>query len=363
MSSALARLRLVRTESVGPITYRRLMERFSSAEEALDALPALAASGGRATPPRIPPLAEVEREYAATKKLGGRFVFLGDPDYPELLAELPDAPPALAVLGDVSLLCARAAGVVGARNASANGLRLAEHLGADLAVQLTVVSGLARGIDTAAHTGALRAGKTIAVVAGGLDVPYPEENTRLQQRIAESGAVVTEAPLGTAPLDRHFPKRNRIIAGLALGLVVVEAAQRSGTLHTVRRALDAGREIFAVPGHPLDPRSAGGNALLRQGAHLTETAADVFANLPAYALPHTKAAGFAEPGAPASPADLAAARAKIPALLGPEPVGVDEIARHCQLSEAAVAAVLLELELAGLAETLPGHRVVRPSGP
>ncbi|MDE1896738.1 MAG: DNA-processing protein DprA [Rhodospirillales bacterium] len=361
---ALGFLRLARTESVGPVTYRRLLSRFSSPDEALAALPALAKSGGRATPPRIPPMAEIEREYDAILHLGGSFLFLDQPGYPAYLAELADAPPAIAVLGDAGLLTSRSIGIVGARNASANGMRLAAHLAAELAPHLTIVSGLARGIDTAAHEGALRGGRTIAVIAGGLDVPYPPENTLLQRRIAENGAVVAEAPLGTAPIGRHFPKRNRIIAGLTLGLVVIEAAARSGSLLTARLAVEAGREIFAVPGSPLDPRARGGNDLLRQGAHLTETAEDVLTNLPASRTP----LGFAEPPPlwqddPAPEDELPRARREISGLLGPEPVGVDEIARRCQLSIPSIRAVILELELAGRAECLAGDKVVLAEDP
>ncbi|MBU6449376.1 MAG: DNA-processing protein DprA [Rhodospirillales bacterium] len=363
--TALGFLRLARTESVGPVTYRRLLSRFSGPDEALHALPGLAISGGRANPPRIPPMAEVQREYEAVRRLGGMFLFLDQPGYPAYLAELPDAPPAIAVLGDVSLLSSRSIGIVGARNASANGMRLAAHLAAELAPHLTIVSGLARGIDTAAHEGALRGGRTIAVIAGGLDSPYPPENQDLQRRIAETGAVVAEAPLGTAPIGRHFPKRNRIIAGLTLGLVVIEAAPRSGSLLTARLAAEAGREIFAVPGSPLDPRARGGNDLIRQGAHLTETADDVLANLPARRTPPQ---GFAEPPPlweenQAPEEELHRARREIPALLGPEPVGVDEIARRCQLSITSIRAVILELELAGRAECLAGDRVVLPEDP
>jgi DNA processing protein len=363
---SLGLLRLARTESVGPVTYRRLLARFSGPEDALDALPALAKSGGRATPPRIPSLAETEREYETVSRLGGVFLFLDQPGYPEYLAELPDAPPAIAVLGDAALLSSRSVGIVGARNASANGMRLAAHLAAEIAPHLTVVSGLARGIDTAAHEGALRGGRTIAVIAGGLDVPYTPENADLQRRIVENGAVVAEAPLGTAPIGRHFPKRNRIIAGLALGLVIIEAAPRSGSLLTARLAVEAGREIFAVPGSPLDPRARGGNDLLRQGAHLTETAEDVLTNLP---VRRTPPPGFAEPPPPlweddrAPEEELLRARREIPTLLGPEPVGVDEIARRCQLSITSIRAVILELELAGRAECLAGDKVVLAEDP
>lgn len=360
----LDRLRLARTESVGPVTYRRLMARFSSPAEALAALPELARIGGKATAPRVPAMAEVEREAEAVRRLGGRFLFLGDEDYPEYLAELPDAPAALAVLGDVGLLSSPSIGIVGARNASAAGLRFTEQLASELAAEsFVVVSGLARGIDGAAHEGALRAGKTIAVIPGGLDVTYPPEHVGLQKRIAEAGAVVAEAPLGTAPVAKHFPKRNRIIAGLTLGLVVIEAASRSGSLLTARLANEAGREIFAVPGGPLDPRAKGGNELIRQGAHLTESAADVLAALPAAIGPRQRRLpGFREGEAVwdcpvADEAALAKARADIPALLGPEGMDVDELARRCQLSMAAMQAVILELELGGLIESRHSGRV------
>ena len=374
------RLRLIRTESVGPVTYRRLMARFATPKEALAALPDLARAGGRATAPVVPSAATVEAELRAVQRMGGKILFLDGPDYPPFLAQLPDAPPAIAVLGGAEHLSAGAVGVVGARNASANGMRLAEILGAELAATLVVVSGLARGIDAAAHTGALRTGKTVAVVAGGLDVAYPPEHAALQARIAEQGAVVAEAPLGTAPVAKHFPKRNRIIAGLVLGLVVIEAAARSGSLLTARLANEAGRELFGVPGSPLDPRSSGANDLIRQGAHLTETAADVLANLPD--LPGRAGLsrdpmfqrigppGFAD--APpqlrvaddeADEAELARGRRLIPDMLGPDPVAVDEIARRCQLSLSAITAVLLELELAGRVETLAGNRVARHVDP
>jgi DNA processing protein len=382
MDDSIDTLRLIRTEGVGPLTYRRLIGRFGSVRSAIEALPELARAGGRAVPPVLPARRAVEAEMAALAKLGGRFVFVGGPGYPAFLAELPDAPPALAVLGDVALLSARAIGIVGARNASANGMRMAGQLAAELAAAapggpaegLVVVSGLARGIDAAAHRGAMTTGRTIAVIAGGLDNPYPPEHETLQAQIAATGAVIAEAPLGTAPLARHFPKRNRNIAGLVLGLVVIEAAARSGSLLTARLANEAGRELFAVPGSPLDPRCRGSNDLLRQGANLTESAADVLANLP----DHPRRLGLArdplfvhgrsefaeapaafDGDADADAAEIAEGRRRIPGLVGPDPVAVDEIARHCQLSSAAVTAVLLELELAGRVETLPGNRVAR----
>ncbi len=349
-------LRLVRTEGVGPITFRRLMERYGSAAAALAALPGLTKSP-------IAAADDAEREIERTTKLGGKLIFWGDPDYPPLLAMLDDAPPCLAVQGDVGLLRARSVAIVGGRNASANGQRMAETLAAALATSLVVVSGLARGIDAAAHKGALTAGKTIAAIASGLDVTYPPGHENLQSRIAEAGAVVTEAPPGTTPQARHFPRRNRIIAGLSLGVVVVEASPKSGSLITASIAQDAGREIFAVPGSPLDPRSRGANDLLRQGAVLTETAADVLANLPL----QPRASGqprlplvLAEPPphrAETPDPDPSTARSSLLTLLGPTPTAVDDLLRRCQFSASAVMAALLELELAGRVEALPGNRV------
>ncbi len=370
-ADATDRLRLARAEGVGPVAYRRLIARYGSAAAALDALPRLASAGGRASAPSIPTADEAERELHDIERRGARPLFFGEQAYPPLLALLDDAPAAITVLGDLSALTDRSVALVGGRNASANGQRVAENLAAELAHNLVVVSGLARGIDAAAHTGALLAGRTVAAVAGGLDVPYPPEHADLQRRIAEAGAVVTEAPLGTAPQARHFPRRNRIIAGLALGVIVVEAALRSGSLITARVAQDAGRELFAVPGSPLDPRSRGANDLIRQGAHLTETAQDVLDNLP----DHPTRLGLARdplfarenPGLseaapdweepPENPLDLPRARSQVIELLGTSPTAVDEVVRRCQFSAAAVMAVLLELELAGRIETLPGSRV------
>jgi DNA processing protein len=360
---ALDRLRLARTEGVGPVTYRRLMARFAGdAAEALAALPELAKAGGRAAPPHSPPLKAVARERARLTQMGGCLLFIGDP------------PPVLSVLGDVAALRGRAVGVVGARNASANGQKMAEALGADLAAQgLVVVSGMARGIDAAAHAGALHVGRTVAAVAGGLDQPYPPDHADLQARIAARGAVVTEAPLGTAPQSRHFPRRNRIIAGLSLGLVVVEAALRSGSLITARLAQEADREIFAVPGSPLDSRCRGSNDLIRQGAHLTESAEDVLANLPADPrlvglsrdplFARDPGQGFADrlpaPDAPDPAIDLAGVQASLLALLSPSPTSIDDLIRGTQLPASAVMAALMQLELALRVDYLPGNRVVR----
>ncbi len=371
-ADTLDRLRLARSEGVGPVAYRRLLARYTTAAAALDALPGLARAGGRAAAPFIPSHADAQHELDTTLHLGARLIFFGQLAYPPLLGLLDDAPPVLAVLGDPALLLERAVALVGGRNASANGQRMAEDLAADLARSLIVVSGLARGIDAAAHRGALRTGHTVAAVAGGLDMPYPPEHADLQRRVAAAGAVVTEAPAGTAPQARHFPRRNRIIAGLSLGVVVVEAALRSGSLITARLAQDAGRELFAVPGSPLDPRSRGANDLIRQGAHITETAADVLDNLPVHPqseglgrvplFAHGPPCGVAEPAQnwqepPETATDLLKTRMQVLDLLGTSPTAVDEVVRRCQFSAAAVMAVLLEMELAGRIQTLPGSRV------
>ena len=374
-ADALIRLRIIRTSGVGPLTYQRLIARHPDPAEALDALPELARAGGRANL-AIYPQAAAERELAALHRLGAHLLFLGDDDFPALLALLPDPPPMLAVLGDAGLLLsARSVGIVGARNASANGMRMAEALATDLASRgLVVVSGMARGIDAAAHQGALAVGHTIACVAGGLDQPYPPEHAKLQACIAERGAVVAEAPLGTAPQSRHFPRRNRIIAGLSLGLVVVEAALRSGSLITATLAQDADREIFAVPGSPLDPRCHGSNDLIRQGAHLTEGAADVLAHLPDHPgrrglgrdklFAASAPDGFAEraaaapiPPDPPEP-ELARIRARVLGLLSPAPTDIDDLIRRSQFPPSAIMAALSQLELALRVEIVPGNRAM-----
>jgi DNA processing protein len=368
-------MRLARSERVGPATYKRLLQRFGSAVAAVEGLPDLARAGGGKVPSLISHAA-AEREFERAERAGARVLFFGEPDYPTLLALLHDAPPVLSVLGDVTQLARGGVAIVGSRNASGAGCLVAEQLAEGLAqAGQVVVSGLARGVDAAAHDGALRQGVTVAAVAGGLDQPYPPEHAPLQARIAERGAVVAEAPFGTAPQARHFPRRNRVIAGLALGIVVVEATARSGSLITARIGLEAGRELFAVPGSPLDPRCKGCNELIRQGAHLTETVEDVLAWLPAhpaeegvqrlrlFAGPQRQLPGLGEPPSPFGGIDhteIKAVRAQLEVLLGVTPVSVDDLVDRCQVSAAAVNAVLLELELAGRAEILPGNRVARP---
>jgi DNA processing protein len=310
---------------------------------------------------------EAEAEFAALHRIGARLVCWGEPAYPSGLTAIDDAPPILSVLGRAKLLGSPIVAVVGARNASANGRRFSRDLAAALGQGgIVVVSGLARGIDAAAHLGALETG-SVAVVAGGVDVVYPEENRGLHEALAREGAIVAELPLGTEPQARHFPRRNRLISGIALGVVVVEAAARSGSLITARFALEQGRDVFAVPGSPLDPRCRGSNDLLRHGAILTEGAEDVLSQLgaqlkrpaappPNPSLPPPAVMDWASAGTQPPVADDAALEL-ITERLGPTPVAVDELVRQCHLSAAAVATLLLELELAGRVERHPGNLV------
>jgi DNA processing protein len=311
---------------------------------------------------------EAMAELEALQALGAHLIARAEPDYPTRLAEIADPPPVLAVLGEPALLAAPAVAIVGARNASAHGRMLAKTLARELAeAGLVVVSGLARGIDTAAHEGALEAGATVAVIASGIDVPYPPDNEALMAQIAASGAVVTERPPGAVPQARHFPRRNRIIAGLTLGIVVVEAAPQSGSLITARLAAEQGREVMAVPGSPLDPRHRGTNQLLRDGATLVESAADIRTALgPLGAVPRPvarpsrrKPAASEPPPAPLPvpappPGDLLG---RLQERLGVEPLLVDELIRQCHATTAEVQQALLELELEGRIERHPGNRV------
>jgi DNA processing protein len=356
-------LRLIRSENVGPITFFHLLRRFGSAAAALEALPELSRRGGRTRPLVGFSKAKAEEELATLEKVGARLVAHGEPDYPKALAAIEDAPPVLAVRGHAHLLTKHAVAIVGARNASANGIRFARQLAADLGRgDLVVVSGLARGIDAAAHLGALESG-TVAVMAGGVDVVYPSENRTLYDGITAAGAIVSEIAAGTAPTATHFPRRNRIISGLSLGVVVVEAARRSGSLITARFGLEQGREVFAVPGSPLDPRSQGCNHLLRQGATLVEGAEDVLAGLsgalrtPLAEPPSIWDQFGGKAGVPADDSAIARARPAVVEKLGPTPTPVDEIIRQCQLSPAIVLTVLLELELAGRLVRHPGNLV------
>ena len=354
-------LRLIRSENVGPRTFNRLLERFGSAAAALDALPDLAKRGGLRRAVAIGSKAAAERELAAAERAGARLIATLEPGYPRWLAATEDAPPLLAVIGNASLLAKPMVAMVGARNASLNGRNFARKLAAELGrAGMVVASGMARGIDTAAHHGALASG-TVAVLAGGADVIYPPENDGLWREIVQTGAVISEMPVGTAPQASYFPRRNRIISGLSLGVVVVEANARSGSLITARFAADQGREVFAVPGSPMDPRAAGPNDLIRHGATLTESAEDVLAvlsDLLRRPLGEGETAQYrgTAAGLP-DPIEDARARAQILELLGPSPVMVDEIIRQCQLSPSVVSWVLLELELAGRLDRHPGNKV------
>ena len=344
----LARIRLARTPRVGPVTFHEMLGHYGSAEAALDALPELARTARLDT--RAISAAQIQREAAVLAEIGGRFLVIGDDDYPALLAR-----PSVAV--------------VGARNASVNGRRLAAQFAAELGrAGQVITSGLARGIDAAAHEAALSTG-TVAVLAGGIDIVYPPEHEGLYRAIAEHGAIVSEAPLGTRPQARHFPRRNRIVSGLSAGVLVVEAALQSGSLITARQAAEQGREVFAIPGSPLDPRARGANRLIRDGAHLVEETPEILAHLgatPAPPLPPV-VASVAGPVAAvkATPQQIDNTAQSTPntwresviACLGPAPTKVDEVVRRCHVSAADVAALLLELELAGRLERHRGNSV------
>jgi DNA processing protein len=356
----LARLRLIRSAGIGPVTYRQLIARFGSAEAALRAVPDLAARGGGRVP-QILSEAAAHAEMARVQKMGARYLVLGQGLYPRLLAETDDAPPLLTALGNINLLDRPLVAMVGARNASAAACRFARAIAHDLGREgQVVVSGLARGIDAAAHEGALEGG-TIGVIAGGLDIFYPPENKRLQRAVSERGLVLAEMPPGTEPRARHFPYRNRIIAGVSTGTLVVEAAPRSGSLITARLAAEMGREVMAVPGSPLDPRAQGCNGLIRDGATLVQNAAEVLealrpglgsgrvqsgSDLFSYQPAHS---GSAEPDT--------SERARLEELLGPSAVPVDELVRLSGLEPGAVQLVLLELDLAGRLDRHAGGKV------
>lgn len=361
---AFARIRLLRSPNVGPVSYAQLLRRFGNAYAAVEALPDLAGRGGAAYRPS--PEARIAEEIAAVKQAGARYLFHDSPDYPPLLAQLEGAPPILVARGDAAIAARPAVAIVGARNASAAAVKLARTFAASLAeAGFAIVSGLARGIDGAAHKGALAAGAegggTIGVIASGIDMAYPPEHAELQEDVGRRGLLITEHPPGTEPIARHFPSRNRIIAGIASGTLVVEAAPKSGSLITARLAGEAGREVMAVPGSPLDSRSHGCNQLIRDGAVLVQSAADVIELLSSFdGSPRsrfreetTQWAAFEDEFAadlPHEPADLAA-------LLTTAPVGIDELIRQSAASAAAVQLALLELELAGRLQRHAGGRV------
>jgi len=346
-----ARLRLARTDQIGPVTFRQLLERFGSAGQALEALPDLTRRGGTHGH-AIPPVDDIAAEMEAGERIGARLIVLGDADYPDMLAAVDPPPPLLWALGDASLMARPCIAVVGARIASAGGQRIARGLSQQLGeAGHVVVSGLARGIDAAAHAGALPTG-TVAVLGGGVDDVYPPDNADLYAQIVDRGCVVSESRIGARAQAKDFPRRNRIISGLSRGVIVIEAELKSGSLITARLAGEQGRDVFAVPGSPLDPRSRGPNELLRQGAILCEGLEDVER---AFNTLRT----LREPS-PLNPFDgapddvEAAVIEQVAALLSPTPTPRDELARALGLPIGTVAAALLELNLMGRAELLPG---------
>ncbi|MGE3873976.1 MAG: DNA-processing protein DprA [Parvibaculaceae bacterium] len=341
-------LRLIRSENIGPALFDQLLEKFGNAGAALAALPELSRKGGLDRPIRIYSPAQAEAEIARAEAQGARFVGKCEPDYPPLLRHIDSAPPVISIIGNAELARREAVAIVGSRNASANGRRLARMFAAELAeAGYAIVSGLARGIDTAAHEASLPQG-TIAVIANGLDVSYPPENAGLQQAIGRDGLVLTEMPPGAQPRDTSFPRRNRIISGISRAVIVVEAALRSGSLITARFANEQGREVFAVPGSPLDPRSEGTNRLIKDGAYLLTRSQEVLDAL----LPMHRGFRQEEPEGPSMKApDMTEidhkARQDIIALLSPAPTEIDDVIRESGLSAQVVLGTLLELELAG----------------
>ena len=354
---AFARIRLLRSPNIGPVSYRQLLRRFGTAAAALAALPDLAARGG--SPYRAASEARVSTELAAACAAGARYLFHDAKDYPAALAALDTAPPILIWRGNLALGAKPAVAIVGARNASAAAVKLARQFAGELAeAGFVVVSGLARGIDGASHQAALSGG-TIGVIASGIDIAYPPEHADLQEAIATQGLLLAEQPPGTEPLARHFPARNRIIAGLAVGTLVIEAAPKSGSLITARLAGEAGREVMAVPGSPLEPRSQGCNQLIREGAVLVQSAADVIELVSGFdGQPRST---FREHPAEFEllPDDLGHTPADVASLLTTAPVAVDELIRQSGEGTAAVQLALLELELAGQLVRHAGGRVSR----
>jgi DNA processing protein len=350
----IAWLRLIRAENVGPATFRSLINHFGSAQGAIDALPDLARRGGAARHPKLPTIADAIAEIERAARFGARIVAIGEPLFPRYLREMPAPPPLVTINGgNVDLFARPAVAIVGSRNASVAGLRLADRIARGLGeAGAVVVSGLARGIDAAAHKASIETG-TVAVIAGGIDHVYPEEHAPLIAAILDhGGAVLSEMPYGWIPRAQDFPRRNRIVSGMSLGVVVVEAAARSGTLHTARFALEQGREVFAVPGSPLDPRAEGTNRLIRDGATLVTGAAHVLEGLaPQIGKPDTPF-GAEDPGSGESvvPEVDDAVRETVASALGFVPTAVDDVVLHTGLPARVVTLVLLELELAGRLE-------------
>ena len=359
----LARLRLIRSENVGPITFHRLLEQFGTARKALDALPDMAKKGGRKKALKICTPSAAEDELAALVPLDVSTVFCGEAGYPPRLAHIDDAQPLLFVRGHPDLLTKKSVAVVGSRNASVNGRRLAHEMARALGeAGYLVVSGIARGIDAAARHGALISG-TLGVMGGGVDVVYPRENDTLYGHIRDTGALVSEVTCGTPPQSRHFPRRNRIISGIARAIVVIEAGAKSGSLITARMALEQGRDVYAVPGPPQDPRVKGANTLIRDGAQLTESAEDVLTGLGennSRMLDDGRQRILRAPApTPIVDSELDRTRDRVLNALDYGPTDIDAVIRDAGGNAAAVAVVLLELDLAGRLERMPGNRVAR----
>jgi len=357
---AFARIRLLRSPNIGPVSYFQLLRRFGSGVEALGALPELAGRGRKNY--RLAAADAVEDEIAAVKRAGARYLFHDSEDYPALLTETEGAPPILIARGDAAVAAGPCVAMVGARNASAAAVKLARDFAAALAeAGFAIVSGLARGIDGAAHRGALSAGSgsggTVGVIASGIDIAYPPEHVDLQEEIAACGLLLSEQPPGTEPLARHFPSRNRIIAGLAAGTLVVEAAPKSGSLITARLAGEAGREVMAIPGSPLDSRSHGCNQLIRDGAVLVQSPEDVMELLSGFDGTPRSAFREALPAYLADDEPLAEDPADIADLLTTAPIAIDELIRQSGDSASAVQLALLELEIAGRLARHAGGRV------
>lgn len=359
----IAWLRLIRSDNVGPATFRDLINHFGSAETALEMLPELSRRGGSTRAIRVASVAEAEKELRAAHRFGARFIGIGEPDYPPALRQIDGAPPLLAAKGNFSIGTVPSLGIVGSRNASISGTKFAAMIARDAGrAGYSIISGLARGIDTAAHRASLDTG-TVAALAGGLDQPYPPENIGLLEEITEgNGLAISEMPFGWEPRARDFPRRNRLIAGVSLGLAVVEAASRSGSLITARYAADFGRLVFAVPGSPLDPRCHGTNGLLKDGAIVTTEAQDILqalaplSRIDLFTPPQAEEPGEHDTG-PMAPPPNEDDRMRITDALGPTPVEIDDIIRHTGFSASAVYLVLLELDLAGRLHRHPGGLV------
>jgi DNA processing protein len=347
-------LQLSRTEGIGPITFQRLIARYGSAAAALAALPELSARGGRRSEPKTPGRTTLIEELERAAQFGAQYIALGEAEYPPFLAQIPDPPPLLCVAGRTERLSVDAVAIVGSRNASALGRKFARMLAEQLGkAGYLVVSGLARGIDTAAHEAALTS-QTAAVVAGGIDHFYPPENQELQRQIAKDHVLISEMPMGTIPKAEHFPRRNRIISGVSRAIIVVEAALRSGSLITARMAAEQGRDVFAVPGSPLDPRCEGANRLIRDGAGLLMSVDDVLEALQEPGRTPRMTMRESEQNHPPAEELSDVERDHILSLLSHAPIHVDDLAREARLSPDVLAACLLELEVAG--------RVHRSSG-